>query len=167
MDILKPADLLSLLKGKNVLLDTNILIDSSIKPTIFNAFLKELKDNATTILTIEPVVFEYLQGAPSEERYKEKREILASIIDDYLPITGDTFDNVHELIKLFGIEGKGIDMTDLLLGGVLMQYPKELFLFTKNTTDFPMNIYNLVSVFNFPHNKSIQTYGVYTFQKKG
>lgn len=165
MDIIKPPDLLPLLKEKHILLDTNILIDSLIKPTVFTNFIKELKDNGTIITSIDPVAYEFLQGAATPEKFKEKQELLNGIIDAYLPITKPTFENIYTLIELFGIEGKGTDMTDLILGGVLMQYPERLFLFTKNTTDFPMNIYTFKSVFNFPHNKSIQTYGVYTYKK--
>ncbi len=92
-------------------------------------------------------------------------EILKGIIDAYLSITKDTYENIYTLIQKFGIDGKGIDMTDLILGGVLMQYPDNLFLFTKNTRDFPTNIYKFISVFNLPQTKSIQTYGVYTYSK--
>jgi len=163
MEIIKQPNLFSLLKNKHILLDTNILIDSLIKPSVFESFFQELRDNNVTITSIHPVAVEFLQGAANKERLEEKQEILNQIIEAYLPLTKDIIDNVYKLIELYGADGKGMEMTDFLLGGTLMQYPNKLFLFTKNTSDFPMNIFNFISVINFPNHKSIQTYGIYMY----
>lgn len=164
MEIIKPVDLLSLLKDKHILLDTNILIDSLTKPRLFKSFFNELRENGVTITSIDPVAIEFLQGASDKKRYGEKKEILSQIIDAFIPINKDIFNNVYKLIEAYGIDGKGTDMTDFLLGAALVQYPERLFLFTKNTGDFPLSVFNLVSVINFPTIKSIQTYGIYKYK---
>ncbi len=163
MEIIKQPDLFLLLKDKHILLDTSLLIDTLLKPSIFAQFFQELKENGAVITSIDPVAFEFLKGALDEKRYNEKKKILDGIIDAYLPVNKDIFNNVYAMLKELGEDGKGIQVTDLLLGGMLMQYPKRLFLFTKNATDFPLNFFELVSVFNFPSTRSIQTYGVYTY----
>jgi len=165
MNLLKPGDLLSLLKDKKILLDTNIFIDALIKPTVFKEFFKELKANNVTITTITPVVIEFLRGLPNEKTYSERKELVDKVVDSYLPITEDIFDSVFELLKLYGLDGKGTEMTDLLLGAILMKHPEKLILITKNTTDFPMNIFTFVAVMNLPYHRSIQTYGIYTYKK--
>ncbi len=60
MDLVKPSDLLPLLKDKHIILDTNIFIDYLTKPTAFITFFKELKANGTIITSIDPVAFEFL-----------------------------------------------------------------------------------------------------------
>jgi hypothetical protein len=124
MSILNLGDALSHVKGKKVLFDTNILIDGLIKPTVFESFFDKIRETGCKIMSIEPVAFEFLQGLPTEEKYTQRYKILNEIIDEYVPITKETFNNAYKLIKLFGIEGKGLEITDLLLGAVLMEYPE-------------------------------------------
>lgn len=85
------------------------------------------------------------------------------ITETRLPVTKDVFDNIYMLIDLYREEGKGASMVDFLLGGMLVRYPQNLFLLTKNTTDFPTNIFNLATHLNLVHRRAIQSYGVYNY----
>lgn len=163
MKILIPTDLLSILKDAHLLLDTNVFIDTSLNSIEFGKFINQLKGNRTTLVTLDVVRFEFLKGAPNLQKYKEKEELLERIVDVYLPIQKDILDNVDKLLQLYKEDGKAISITDLLLGATLMDYKTSLFLLTKNTTDFPTNIFTLATYVNLLYRKGLQTYGVYQY----
>lgn len=163
MKIVLPEDFFLILKNHHLLLDTNVFIDTSISTSEFTEFFKQLKLNDVTIVTIDAVIMEFLKGAPDQQKLEAKLALVNEIIETRLPITKEVFDNIETLLRLYKEEGKGVSVVDLLLGGILVQYPKNLFLLTKNTTDFPTNIFNLATYLNLLHRKAIQSYGVYNY----
>jgi predicted nucleic acid-binding protein len=163
MKIITPPDFLQILKGKFLLLDTNIFIDAFKNPSDFAAFFNVLKENDVTLLTVDPVIIEFLQGSGTQEKYVEKDKFLHEIIDTCLPVVKETFTNVFLLIKQYREEGKDLSVTDFLLGGILMQYKKNLFLMTKDTSDFPTNIFDLETHIIASHRKALQSYGIYSY----
>lgn len=165
MQIIIPIDFFSILKDKLLLLDTNVFIDISINPTQFTKFFTELKSNNITLATIDLVKIEFFKGAPNTERYKSKKELMDQILDVTLPLTENLTMNSFDLIQRYKEEGKAISVTDIFLGATLMSYPSETCLLTKNTNDFPINIYTFVTYMNLLKRKSIQSYGVYEFGK--
>lgn len=171
MKIVTPHDFFDILKGKHLLLDTSVFIDASNYETEFTGLFNKLKDNDTTLVTIAPVLFEFLKGAPDLARFKAKKESVERIIDAYLPIQifmeRDVPDltECETLISQYRIEGSSVSITDLLLGQQLLHYPNKLFLLSKNTTDFPITIFKLASYMNLLLTRSIQSYGVYNYPK--
>lgn len=55
MEILYPPNLITFLKNKHLLLDSNIFIDAVNKPTIFTDFFNLLKSSDVALATIDPV----------------------------------------------------------------------------------------------------------------
>lgn len=165
MDIIYPATLISSLKNKHLLLDTNFLKDVVFKPTIYKTFISELKKSDVTLAVIDFVKYELLKGSSGITKYKEREEFISSIADVTIPIMPDTYQLVYELIQSYGIDGSTIHITDLLLGAILMQYKKNIFLITRDTTDFIQAIFDLLFVVNAPHAKGILTYGIYQYTK--
>lgn len=163
MKIVLPEDFFLILKNHHLLLDTNVFIDTSISTSEFTEFFKQLKLNDVTIVTIDAVITEFVKGTPDQQKFEAKLALVNEIIETRLPVTKEVFDNIESLLRLYKEEGKGVSVVDLLLGGILVQYPKNLFLLTKNTTDFPTNIFNLATHLNLMHRKAIQSYGVYNF----
>lgn len=163
MKVVLPEDFLSILKNHHLLLDTSVFIDTSINNPEFEQFFNQLRRNNITIVTIDAAVAEFLKGAPDKQKSDAKLALVDEIVETYLPVTKDIFDNIYMLIDLYREEGKGVSIVDLLLGGMLVQYQPNLFLLTKNTTDFPTNIFNLVTHLNLLHRKTIQSYGVYSY----
>jgi len=161
MKIVIPQDLFSAIKNKHLLLDTNVFIDTSVHFNDFFNFISKLKGQNITLVTIDLVKIEFLKGAPTIQKYKEKNELIEKIIDYTIPITSDINNNVFESIKKYELYGKALSETDLFLGACLMKYKKDLFLLTRDTTDFPLNIFELVSVVNMIYTKGIHSYGVY------
>lgn len=95
------------------------------------------------------------------EKYHQKEDFFDQIIETCLPTTNEMFINLYKLIQMYKEDGKSLSVTDLFLGATLMQYKGSLFLLTKNTTDFPTNIFNLESYINISYTKGLHTYGVY------
>lgn len=151
MRIVLPENFFLTLKNHHLLLDTNVFIDTSINTLAFEQFFNEARQNGITIVTIDAVVAEFLKGAPDKRKLDAKLALV------------DEFDNIYMLIDLYREEGKGVSIVDLLLGEMLIQYQQNLFLLTKNTTDFPTNIFNLATHLNLIHRRSIQSYGVYNY----
>lgn len=165
MEMLYPTTLIPFLRNKHLLLDTNIFRDAASKPTVFDEFFNKLKENDVTLVTIEVVKYELLKGSVSTTKYKEKERLISDIVDAELPITPRTYELVYELIQSCGIDGTALDITDLFLGSMLMQYKQDLCLMTRDTTDFMQKVFNLPFVVNVPHQKGIFTYGIYQYMR--
>lgn len=165
MEIKIPQEFTSVVENRKILLDTNVFIDVSLNPTQLTKFLNELKENDCTFFTSELVVAEFVKGAITKDKIRQKEELVGSIIESYIQLTQKTLENCIQLIKVYGEDSKSLSITDLLLGSLLLDSPEELLLITKNTTDFPTNIFKLETCFNIIHRKAIQTYGVYSYPK--
>lgn len=162
MKIIIPPDFFQILKDKHALLDTSVFIDAFLHSVEFGKFFNDLKTQRITLVSLDAVKIEFLKGAPNVEKYNQKKDFFDQIVDACLTTTNETFTNVYKLIQMYKADGKSLSVTDLLLGATLMQYKKNLFLLTKNTTDFPTNIFNLVSYMNISYIKGLHSYGVYT-----
>lgn len=160
MKIVTPTDFLSVLKGNYLLLDTNVFIDDLIHPNEFGQFFNNLKDNDVTLVTVHAVLAEFVKGATDEKKLAEKREIIEKIIETYLPFREDAYNDLIKLIGNMQEDGKTASITDLMLGTMLMQYPRKLLLMSKNITDFPTNIFTLRTFCHLVHRKTIHIYGI-------
>ena len=163
MKIITPSDFFQIFKNKHILLDTSVFIDAFLNPVRFGEFFNNLRAQETTLVSLDVVKTEFLKGAPTVEKYNQKKEFFDQIADACLPITNETFINLYKLVQMYKEDGKSLSVTDLFLGATLMQYKGSLFLLTKNTTDFPTNIFNLESYINISYTKGLHTYGVYNF----
>lgn len=162
MRIILAAAFWRAIENNTILLDTSFFIDALIHPVEFGNFYNELKDHDVILVTLLSVKAEFLKGAVNAAKYQIKEKIIANFIDSYLPESDTTYDNLFELIKRYGEQGKGLSITDLLLGATLLKYPKQLLLMTKNTAEFPLNIFQLKTHLLLSHNKGLQSYGFYS-----
>lgn len=165
MKIIESPNLLSTLKNKYLLLDTNVFIDAFSNPKEFGLFFNELKSNETSLVTVDLIKTEFLKGAFNKTKYTEKLEFIEEIIDTCLPMTQDILDYIYELILMYKEDGKGVSFPDFLLGATLMKYKSSLFIMTKDSSDFPLNIFELASYVNVIKRKSIHCYGIYSLKE--
>lgn len=163
MKIIIPPDFLQILEGKHLLLDTCVFIDAFLNPTQFGEFFNKLRDADIVLVCIDVVKAEFLKGALSDLKYDEKVSFFEQICNTILPINSNIFANLYPLIKEYKETGKSLSETDLLLGAELKFYGKNLLLLTKNTTEFPTNIFKLETQFNISYTKGLHSYGVYTY----
>lgn len=162
--LLIPPGLISSLKYRHLLLDTNVFIDASKHPEDFADFFNTLKDSDITVTTIDCVKIEFLRGASDDREYKEKEDYLNSITEMILPTDTEVIKNSYELVKKYRQQGGTIAFTDFYLGANLMKFRSNIYLLSKNTTELPLTIFNLKYIINYPLNKGIFTYGVYTIK---
>jgi len=164
MEINYDPALINSLRNKHLLLDTNIFRDVASKPSVFTSFFNLLKNSDVTLATIDLVKFEILKGSANNLKYEEKEQMIKDITEEVIiPTTSEMIASVYELIKQYGIDGASISVTDLYLGAALIQFKKNLFLLTRDTTDFLQRIFELSGVINIPCSKGIFTYGVYQY----
>lgn len=164
MKITTPEDFLDSVKDKHLLLDTCVFIDTLLNPNEFKNLFETLKISNVTLVTIEPILIEFIQGTFDEQKLVEKETLINQVIETFLPLPNTLFLHINQLIKLYKEDGKGLSITDLMLGGMLMQYPGKLFLLTKNTTEFPTNIFTLNTHINLLHRKGIHSYRIYSYK---
>lgn len=162
MGLVIPQDLFSTLRYKHLLLDTNIFIDALLHPSDFTDFFNKLKNAEITLATIDLVKIEFLRGAADDATYNQKEEVLKKITDIILPTDSSIIQHSYSLIKKYKAAGKTLAMADLYLGASLFKYPSTLFLLTRNVTDYPMRIFNINFIINYPIDRGIFTYGIYT-----
>lgn len=162
MEIITPQDFHSVTNGKHILLDTSIFIDAFLHPSQFGDFFNRLKDNNCTLVTIKPVLLEFVKGATTDKKFDEKKGFVDSIIESFLPITDDILDNAFDLVKEYRIEGKDLSLTDFILGGIAVKYKRSIYLLTKDISDFPTNIFTRITYFHLFHRKAIHSFGLYS-----
>lgn len=161
--VLLPENLLPLLKDKHLLLDTNVFIDSLAKPSLYSQLYNKLKDNNTFLATIDFVKMEILKGAEDATRYNTKERLITDVTETILPNMPTHVEQAYELIKKYQEDGKSLSITDYYLGVNLMHYKSSLLLMTRNTTEFPERIFNLVGSINVFFDKTLHAYGVYQY----
>lgn len=128
MKIIIPEDFYQTVKNRHILLDTNIFVDASINPRRFSEFFNSLKDNDTTVVTLDVVRIEFLQGASDQLKYKAKQTLIDKIVDAVIPFDNRTFEHCYTLIQEYKEKGKSLSATDYLLGATTMRYANHLFL---------------------------------------
>lgn len=165
MDIQFSTVLIASIKHKHLLLDTNVFRDAVSKPSVFSDFFNDLRKEDVTLATIDFVKYELMKGSSNEIKYKDKEESIKNIIDTVIPIMPETYQLVYKLIQRYGIDGTAVSVTDLFLGAILMQYRQNIYLMTRDTTDFLQSIFDLTSVVNIPIGKGIFTYGIYQYTR--
>lgn len=165
MEISYPQTLIPSLKNKHLLLDTNIIRDATNNPNDFNKFFNELKNSNITLTTIDFVRYEILKGSLNDAKYELREKLLHEILDTNIPVVPETYKLAYELIKMYRIHGSALHITDLLLGALLMQYKKNIYLISRDTTDFLQSVFNLSFIVNASFNKGIFTYGIYQYVK--
>ncbi len=142
-------------------MDTNVFIDASFNLRFFTQLFGRLTDAGATLVTSDFVKAEFLKGAPDSLSYKAKGEFIDRFAKHILPTDGEIIKNIYDLIGEYKLDGQNVSMVDLSLGGMLKKYGSNLLLLTRNANDFPLRIYSLEGIINFPKAKGIYTYGVY------
>lgn len=165
MDIQFSTALIASIEHKHLLLDTNVFRDAVSKPSVFSDFFNSLRKADVTLATIDFVKYELMKGSSSDGKYKDKEESVKTIIDAVIPIVPETYKLVYKLIQRYGIDGTAVSIVDLFLGAILMQYKQNIYLMTRDTSDFLQSIFDLTFVVNIPNSKGIFTYGIYQYKE--
>lgn len=159
-----------MVKQKHVLLDTNIIINSSIAPEEYGNFFAYLKEYNYTPLTNEFIRIEYLSESESYSSYKEKLEYFAAIMGGHmkevleLPVDRQTIQSAEYIGLLYtNKRKKGIGHIDKIIAAQLKKYGSNLWLATENHKDFPQLLFNRDGVHCVEIGDEVKTIGLYQF----
>lgn len=166
--IIVGRDFIETVRGKFILLDTNIFIDSST--TTFKEHLVDFLQHKieATLFTIDTVYLEFVKGSQDDQVFLNRESFLKQFVDNNIvPLTTQVQQDMVDIIKNMKQGGAKASYVDISLGAFIKQYSEKqnTLLLTKNVTDFPLNIYDLKSSFTIFHNSTAHTYGLYSFRK--
>ena len=160
------------LRNKHVLLDTNILIDSSKFPDEFGSFFDLLNEKSVISVIDQTIKFEFLRGAQNNAEYKKLEDFLDLLFGQNrleLEPNRATFDVARKIASLsYRTGNKSIKLGDSLIAAQVEKYSRNgsgnLFLATQNHKDFPPFLFNCVYVHLITlKDGSIKPVGIYEF----
>jgi len=87
-------------------------------------------------------------------------------VEATLPIEPQIIENAFLLVQAYRDKGKDVSATDFLLGATLMKYKhSNMFLFTKDHSDFINTLFDRTFYFITEHEYSVQVYAFYKFSE--
>lgn len=163
-----------ILRGRYVLLDTNVVINFGRYRRFYQNFIDVLREHDITPV-ISPIVRAELFAFVRSDEDAEKVNALINLLSDNRPddIKMPFVNNIDLAIKLGRkyqereTPLKHIQLPDLLIGAELARYQKggNLYLATENHNDFPVPIYTRHGIETIDCEKSIHTIGFYSLQE--
>lgn len=139
------------LERSHVIFDANYLIDAfrSIGGTNGNSspfleFNELLKTHGITRSTIYPALIEVYKASSQLDEWRDKKNILDTLLDSTLPITEATLKGTDLMMQLYRSDGKRLSPTDFFLAGTLAQYHNNpnLYILTRDHDDFIMKVFD-------------------------
>lgn len=161
------------LRDKFVLLDSNILINSSKNPEEFEAFYRSLVEYNTKAVLDESVKFEFLRGmreSGDKEKYDNFLTLLFGNVSEKLELKVDpkTFEVAKNIAVIYGRHSKPkIEFGDCMIASQMHKYTHSgLYLATENHDDFPRLLFDLIhtQVIDVAARGELHTIGIYKFR---
>ena len=170
---MKDSASLSLPERSFVLLDTNVLIDSSKYPKEFSALYSELERLSIVPVIESTVRFEFLRGLQHIEAGELLLKALCGPDAIVLVPDSDIFDRALSIARIYmRADNKSTSVPDTLIAAQMGKYARdthdmsEMFLATQNHRDFPPVLFERVDdVLVTLTDGSIKTIGFYRFHK--
>ncbi len=149
----------------------HILFDSCVVGELFKDIsslkdLLELLEKEECVLCINNFIkLEFLRIAQKQSEYKQLEEFLNKHFF-LLPTTPDIYESAFQLASIYNlcnVKNKQISITDILNGTFLQKYSQNLLLLTLDIYDYPLGIFNRVSVGVSDIGEKIITWAIYEF----
>jgi predicted nucleic acid-binding protein len=175
--------MLEKIKGKHLLLDTNIIISAShyskreIK--LWDDFLVGLRRDFGVEFVIDwSVKFEFLRGSKTKSDFLGKEGILNFLVGGdriELNIDDSVMKDAVELSNLYARKNprltKQISFADCLLAAQAKKFYSEkvgnqLFILSMDLFDFPLCIFDRIKIFTIDAKTEILNIGVFSFNQK-
>lgn len=131
------------LRDKNILVDTNFLIDGYHYPDIFWDIISGLKSKGCTLFTIDAVKYEFMRGSQTIQNYKKKIDFFQKVIDDVRPIGKRETEIVDNLTRSLLKQSAGTSYIDSLLFATCIRYDSPIYLLTSDQSDVPLSIFDM------------------------
>lgn len=151
------------IKGKYIIIDTNILSDSSSSLEFYQTLYKIFSNNP---FLIDPIVkLEFLRGAYITKTYKEKSAFLNieifSPMTDHQDIYKKVYDSAFNIARIYSHHKKpSIPLGDILITARQeIQSTKNCYFLTEDKEDFTTLLFDRITILNFEkENKDGQDY---------
>lgn len=156
-----------------VLLDTNVLIDTSKYPEEFSTLYKEFEKLHISTVLESTIRFEFLRGISKPSEGDKFLEELFGTDCLLLKPDQNIFDSALQIGGVFKRnDNKQVKIADLLIAAQICKYAKdstahtELILATQNHKDFPPVLFERIDDYLVTlSDGSIKTIGFYRFKK--
>lgn len=159
-----------LLKNKFLVIDTDVLINTSKYFKFYSPIFSKLAENEAESLLDEFVRFEFLRKADSRSEFEKLETFLKTLIGGNgsadLKISSSVINSSLEIANLYSWKNiKNPSPTDCILGAHLKKYNSKnsLFLLTENHKDFPGFIFDRVGFETIEVDDGFHTLGFYCF----
>lgn len=159
------------LKEKWILLDTNLIINSSKNLKSFENFFLELKQNDIVPCIDECINLEYLRTSNSNASLSKKSTYLNVLLGKdmtVLKINGGTLKDARRLSILNSAfnNSRDMDFADSMIAAQLKQYGDKIALATCNNKHFTTKLFNRILVKTIEAEDEIFTVGFYEFSEE-
>jgi|SRR3989344_2822838 len=155
----------TLLNNSTLLLDTNFFIDSYSKQNrkAYAKLVSDLKRMKVSFTSISFVKYEFIRSKTIDV-VREKERHFHEIVEYELPYDPAIDKLIIPTIEDYKQYMEGLSLTDLILATCLKRY-HNLFLLTRDHTDFPTSIFTREHVFNIEDFKE-KIYAIYSYKPK-
>lgn len=154
------------LPKKHILIDTNFLIDAVKYPLQFKELLQIFKRCSFTLVSLQATLIEFVKGSKSVEDYAKKVEYYKSIINTVLPLEPQIHENVDNITRVLLKKGGQLSYVDCLLLGTTMRYKSSMYFLTRDRSDIPISIFNVVANIMIETQDNNCTFCIYEYQEK-
>lgn len=161
-----PYKELSNLPKKHLLIDTNFLIDAVKYPSRFNELLKIFKDCGFTLVSVQATLIEFVKGSKSIENYSKKVKYYNSVINTVLPLMPQVHANVDNITRVLLKKSGQLSYVDCLLLGTTMTYKNSVYLLTRDRSDIPISIFNVIASIMVETQDNNCTFCIYEYKEK-
>lgn len=143
------------IKNKAVLLDTNVLIDSSKYPSEFKSFYSLLQENSVKSILNPIAKLEFTRSARTKDEIKAQELFLDKLLGKprfELDTHNETFKQILEYSKNISLiyvrlnDNKAMSLGDLLIGSIMAKYFSNSILATQNHSDFLPPLFKLIDL---------------------
>lgn len=151
----------------HILLDTNFFIDLAKGTKKFEPLLNKFKKNNCILVTIPPVIIEFLRGIEDLNEYKRRIKLLKLLEITSLPLTRDIVNDALEFARLYGREGKNVSVADYLLAATLKKFHRgKMLLLTRDHYAFPLSVFDRAQLEPIEYERGIHLFVLYSFNEK-
>ena len=164
---IQPDSNFSLLKNYLVLIDTSFLIDAYNFKQAFSTVLSGLKKSGCSLMAIDAVFYEFIQGRKSLVEYNRRLTFYDAAIEATLPIDAHIVESVIKLSKALLTRGSHISYTDCLQLATLIRFEDpHVVLLSKDRSDIPTTLFPIKMTINVDTGQNNCAFSVYGFDRR-
>lgn len=163
------SELGKILNNKFVVFDTNILIESTLHMDAFKDLLSFLDNNNCNTVHFELTKFEFTRNAYKEKERQEKENFFDKLNSSPMPFSDQIMKDALEISRIYAhqkVQKGQISLVDCCIAAYLKQYEDKLFLLTANHKDFPISLFDRISIYPIDKGNDVLAPAFYKFNQE-